>query len=133
MSSLNLVWDCYVAAGGSITGNSLARRIPDLQKIHQLMSYGVALKSSEYCHLKKRQDALKRYCVAHLESKSVDYTRLNRVAHLLSLSESFGLQEQILAAMRMKQDIVMVTCAERLLVCLEDASMGRLASWQLSV
>lgn len=48
----------------------------------------------------------------------VDYTRLNRVAHLLSVSEAMALQQMALAARNMESKTeVMVTCAQRLLLC----------------
>lgn len=124
MSSLNIIWDCYQAAGGQGDNSTMSRRIADLRNVHQLMAHGVAITSYDYCHLSKRQDALRICCAAMLEEKSVDYTRLNRVANLLSLPESCGLQELILAAQGANQEEVMVTCARRLLICLEDASMA---------
>ena len=54
----------------------------------------------------------------------MNYTELNRVAHLLSLSESFAPQEQILSARFAGKDEVMITCCHRLLVCVEDTAMA---------
>ena len=48
----------------------------------------------------------------------MDYTRLNRVAHLLSVSEAMALQQMALAARNVESKTeVMVACAQRLLLC----------------
>ena len=112
--------------------------IEHLNRIYLLMTnYGVALTSNDYCHPDRRRKALRTFCSSSLTEKDpkdeqekekdkkdvvdvdvVDYTRLNRVAHLLSLRECYALQEQALAASNVDaRTQVMVTCAQRLLLC----------------
>lgn len=124
MSCLNEIWDSLQSVSGQSTDSGLKRRISDLKNVFRLMSRGVALNSNNYCHLDQRQDVLRRFCNELITKEVVDYTELNRVAHLLSLPESFALQEQILAAQTAGKDDVMVTCSQRLLLCTEDPSMA---------
>ncbi len=124
MSCLNEIWENYKSAIGKQIDGTLNRRISDLKNVFRLMSHNVALSSNGYCHLIQRQDALRRFCDVLIKSELMNFTELNRVAHLLSLPESFALKEQILIAQSAGKDDVMVTCAQRLLLCIEDTSMA---------
>lgn len=124
MGGLHVIIECYQASTASAAHGSFLNRVSDFRNIYRLLAYGVRMISSDYCHLSKRQDCLKKFCVNQLEQGVVDYTRLSRVAHLLSLSESFGLKQQLLAAQRMEKNEVMVDCAERLRQCPENEAMA---------
>lgn len=124
MTCLNEIYEKFQSTSSRQIDNGLKRRVSELKNVFRLMSHGVAVSSNNYCHLSQRQDALRRFCNDLITKETVDYTELNRVAHLLSLPESFALQEQILAAQSAGKDDVMVTCTQRLLLCLEDASMA---------
>lgn len=123
MRSLAAVWECYRAAGNLSASRAqlMNRRICDLKRIHQLMTYGVALNSNAYCHSSRRLDSLKKFARDMLEDEQeASYTRLNRVAHLLSLTEAVALQEVAIIAQETDRDQVLVTCGQRLLSCLDD-------------
>ena len=133
MGGLHVIVECYQASAPSAAHASFLRRVSDFRKIHRLLTYGVRMTSNDYCHLPKQQDCLKKFCVSQLEQSTeskkdstatLDFTLLSRVAHLLSLSESYGLKQQLLAAHRMEKDEVIVDCAERLLQCPENEAMA---------
>ena len=98
MGGLNVIVECYQANTLPKAAGPFIRRVTDIRNIHQLLEYDVRIVSNDYCHLKKRQDAIRKFCNTQLDKGTVDYTRLSRIAHLLSLSESFGLKEQLEAA-----------------------------------
>ena len=108
MSSLKEIYETYKSASVQQIDKSLNRRISDLTNVFRLMSHGVALTSNGYCYLSQRQDALRRFCTVLIKAEVVNYTELNRVAHLLSLPESLALKEQILVAKSAGKDEVMV-------------------------
>ncbi|KAK4002762.1 hypothetical protein OUZ56_004564 [Daphnia magna] len=122
MSCLNEIWENFKSGSGYPSDGCLHGRIMDLKNVYRLMSHGVSIPLNSYCYVKQRQDALRNFCKILLGKEVMDYTELNRVAHLLSLSESFALQEQILSARSIGKDEVMITCCHRLLVCAEDAT-----------
>ena len=124
MSCLNEIWKSFKSDIGKQIDPSLNRRISDLRNVYRLMSHGVVVSTNTYCYLKKRQNALRNFCNVLIEKEVMDYTQLNRVAHLLSLPESFALQEQILSARSAGKDDVMVTCSQRLLDCLAGTEMA---------
>lgn len=124
MSCLNEIWKSFKSDIGKQNDPSLNRRISDLRNVYRLMSHGVVVSTNTYCYLKKRQNALRNFCNVLIEKEVMDYTQLNRVAHLLSLPESFALQEQILSARSAGKDDVMVTCSQRLLDCLAGTEMA---------
>ena len=125
MGGLNVIVECYQASNTlPKAAGPFIRRVTDIRNIHQLLEYDVRIVSNDYCHLKKRQDALRKFCNTQLDKGTVDYIRLSRIAHLLSLSESFGLKEQLEAAKRLEKDEVMVDCAQRLLLCPENVAMA---------
>ena len=126
MSNLHIIWESLQGTKAQkVLNDPLSRRVGDLRNIFKLMVHKVAITSKDYCYQDKRRAALKVFCAVLLESKAeLDCTLLNRVSHLLSLSEPLGLQELILAARHAERDDVMVTCAQRLLLCPEDTAMA---------
>lgn len=124
MNCLNGIWKSYTSTNKQQIVSSWTDRISDLRNVHRLMSHGVAISTNSYCYLKERQNTLRNFCNFLIEKEVMDYTELNSVAHLLSLPESFALQEQILCARSSGKDEVMVTCSQRLLVCLAGTEMA---------
>ncbi|EFX79172.1 hypothetical protein DAPPUDRAFT_304960 [Daphnia pulex] len=124
MNCLNGIWKSYTSTNKQQIVRSWTDRISDLRNVHRLMSHGVAISTNSYCYLKERQNTLRNFCNFLIEKEVMDYTELNSVAHLLSLPESFALQEQILCARSSGKDEVMVTCSQRLLVCLAGTEMA---------
>ena len=128
MRSLTGIWECYRAAANVSAARTqlMSRRISDLKKIHQLMAHGVALNSNAYCHSSRRLDSLRKFGRDMLErEQEPNYTRLNRVAHLLSLTEAVALQEVAIIAQETDRGHVLVTCGQRLLSCLDDPSTAK--------
>lgn len=124
MSCLSSISEVFQSSSIQRFDQSLKRRLSDLKNVFRLMSHEVAISSNNYCHVAKRQDALRRFCNSLMTKETVNYTELNRVSHLLSLPESFALKELILAAQSSEKDEVIVTCSQRLLLCSEDSSMA---------
>ena len=121
MNSLNAIWNCYQTANNRAVRDSMIRRIAEMKSIYQLMyHHGVPLNSSDYCNVGKRRSALRNYCLQMLDI--IDFTRLNRVAHLLLLNEPTALEILVAVAKEASREDVMVQCAQRLLLCNNDST-----------
>lgn len=99
----------------------MSQLVQHMKNVYQLVSFNVRLTATDYRDARKRRAAFDVYCAEALAA-GMDFTRLNRVAHLLLLDEPIALQRLIIAANDREKDNVMIECSRRLLACANNES-----------